>query len=324
MKINLFYLSTSSYGGHVTYTVHLARGLRAAGHEVTLYKCGNRTEAFARNFGYDEKYQNLSLEDASKLCKNEACLITATNKPLAEKIDQLVEAGARAVIHDPAEFKRGWNWRMVQRPILIRKSMLEHVKNGVFFPHPYDRHYPRNEISTGKKSALSISRIDFDKHTEILLDANRLLAKKKKIDIYGFENRIYTRFNIVPKYPEWEQSVAKYPKELRYATELCHDYTFMCDMSEIKGDGGGTQYTFLEAIDAGCCCVLNEDWILKGHVMKDGVNCLTVGNGRELAKLIKDKPRIEDKVEEVTVGAKKLLGKHDAKKIGKLYAEELS
>ena len=46
----------------------------------------------------------------------------------------------------------------------------------------------------------------------------------------------------------------------------------MIDMSIIKGDGGGTQYTFLEAIYHDCILVLHLDWINKGELFISGVN----------------------------------------------------
>lgn len=323
MEINLFFMNPVSYGGHVTFTVHLMRGLRRVGYEPKLWKVGNRCEGFDRKFGYDEMYRNVDIVEACRLAKEEPTLITAPSKPMAARIDLMLEAGARIVIHDPAEFKHGWNWKSVQRPIVIRTTMKQYFKNAVFIKHPYDAYYPLTESSTGKHSAVSTSRIDFDKHTEILLDANRLLAKRDQILIKGFENRIYTRFNILPKYPEWVQSVAAYPKELRYATQLCHDYRFMCDMSIIKGDGGGTQYTFLEAIDGGACCVLNNEWIIKRHTMKPGTNCLAVSSGKELASLIKAARKDPSIPQEIALRAKSLLKKHRAVTEAKKFAEEI-
>ena len=42
---------------------------------------------------------------------------------------------------------------------------------------------------------------------------------------------------------------------------------FVIDLSLIKNDGGGTQYTFLEAIYNDCVLVLHNDWINKGLLL---------------------------------------------------------
>jgi hypothetical protein len=60
----------------------------------------------------------------------------------------------------------------------------------------------------------------------------------------------------------------------------------MVDMSIIKGDGGGTQYTFLEAIYQDCVLVLHDEWTNKGSLFVSGVNCIVVSNEEELAKVM--------------------------------------
>ena len=44
---------------------------------------------------------------------------------------------------------------------------------------------------------------------------------------------------------------------------ILKDAKYMIDMSIIKGDGGGTQYTFLEAIHHNCILILHNEWIEK-------------------------------------------------------------
>ena len=52
---------------------------------------------------------------------------------------------------------------------------------------------------------------------------------------------------------------------------------YIIDMSIIKGDGGGTQYTFLEAIYNDCILILHKDWVDKGTTFKNKHNCYVVG-----------------------------------------------
>lgn len=308
--IYLAFANPVRYGGHVTFTNHLLRQLQAHD-EVELVVLHHRTESFKRDFKYGLEYRNVHPSDLTE----GPVLITAPSKPKRDLIDIALDNGAGIVIHDPAEFKHGWDLTKIQQPpIVIRKSMLEHLPDARFIRHPY---IPANpEIPDKTKLAVSTSRIDFDKHTELLLDANRLVANKdEEIDIRGFENRIYTRFNILPHYPEWKQSVAAYPKTFRAGMELCLPYVFMCDMSIIKGDGGGTQYTFLEAMDAGACCIVNREWLRPKDAMWEGVNCFAVSSGMELAynylRKYRSSRTFREMVRQATVNARGIFPLHD-------------
>lgn len=321
MLITLYYLSGNTTGGWVTYTAHLTLGLVKAGADVRLVKIGNRTETKSRPFGYGLSYWNMSLSDCVKCTGHR--VIVALQKNYREKAAALLETGAWMVVHDPAEFA---NLKLAacSRYITIRKAVQQQVSSSVFIPHPYLRHYPASTVATGKVRACSISRIDFDKHTDILLDANRLLPKKLQIQIHGFENRLYTRFKICPAYPEWTQSVAHYPRERTCAVEICHDATYSVDMSIIKGDGGGTQYTFMEAADAGSVNVIHRDWLIPGDEMvpwpEDGANCLAVVNGDELAQVLTDTP---DYLRRLVFSGKALLTRHDPTRVGNLFINTL-
>lgn len=287
MKVNLFYLSGNTTGGWVTYTSHMCKGLKG----FSLFKVGNRTETKSRPFGYGLDYVNLSLDDAVRQVHSGPSLIVALQKNWREKAEKLIDAGAWTVIHDPAEFKH-FDMKVVgPRSITIRKAVHSQVRGSHLLLHPYQRHYQEGTLATREIRACSISRIDFDKRTDILLDANRLLPPGLRIDIHGFENRIYTRFKLCPKYPEWEQSVAHYAREDRRAADICHSSWYSVDMSVIKGDGGGTQYTFLESMDAGSVNVINSQWIIPGDEMvpypRPSANCVTAGNGQELAAVLR-------------------------------------
>ena len=108
------------------------------------------------------------------------------------------------------------------------------------------------------------------------------------MDIRGFENRLYTRFKIVPKYPEWTQSAAHYDRQDPAAAfNLLLPCKFMVDMSLIKGDGGGTQYTTLEAWDAGTVPIIQADWLLPRDDMAAAGNCLAVTDALHLADTLR-------------------------------------
>ena len=80
-------------------------------------------------------------------------------------------------------------------------------------------------------------------------------------------------------------------------------------MSIIKGDGGGTQYTFLEAIHHDCILVLHNDWINKGELFISGHNCIGVSTAEELAEFIKN-DLSSSKYSEILMNSKKILENH--------------
>ena len=83
----------------------------------------------------------------------------------------------------------------------------------------------------------------------------------------------------------------------------------MIDMSIIKGDGGGTQYTFLEAIHQDTLLILHNEWINAGTTFKSGYNCIGVSSGEELAEFL-EKGLSEKEYQNILMNSKKILEKH--------------
>jgi len=193
----------------------------------------------------------------------------------------------------------------------VKKYLLE--KYGIkstFLLHPffpYLKSIGVNKILKRRKGALSISRVDYDKHTEIIIEANKILKMKNKpiIDIYGSKNDRYVYY-ILSKYDSMKDTdpnssyKGTFEKSFEKVHELLRDKKFVVDMSAIRYDGGGSQYTFLEAIYEGCILILNEKW-LDGKIKSKfipGENCFIVKNGEELAKLIIKNPNVKEMVQE--------------------------
>ena len=337
--VNLFYLSPNPYGGWVTYTSHLMDALRKAGGiHVNLFKVRPKSEKFERDFGYGKQYQNISFDEVfdrrtggdcfwSNSRRKEVKLVVAGAKQFKEQTQRLYDNGAFIVVHDPTELKNMPDNLDPDRCISIRQIGARTLKGSTFIRHPYSP-FPmdtQTSINTRSHGAISTSRIDFDKHTEILLDANRLLPDNKKIEIRGFENRIFTRFKIVPKYPEWVQSKAHYPRENDYAFNLMKKYIFNVDMTQIVGDGGGTQYTWLEAWNAGCIPIIHSKWLLdEPDDMKPNYNCLEVSTPEELAEIINSIDSPNDIYKKYPLShfrenGRKALALHEPKLIGNQY-----
>ena len=234
------------------------------------------------------------------------------------------------MIHDPTECKKSRSLNPLvqstdhnEKPLLehfkvitIRESVQEYLMNqfnvqSQFMPHPFFSYKIPKIEGLGYK-CVSIARIDFDKNTDILLKANQLLENKSDhIYLFGAENRLYVHHKLkelnIQEY--WK---GKFPKNLSPVYEdksILKDAKYMIDMSIIKGDGGGTQYTFLEAIHHDCILILHLDWINKGELFISGHNCIGVSSAEELAEFIKnDLP--SSKYSEILMNSKKILENH--------------
>jgi hypothetical protein len=291
---NLLYLAKPIYGGWVTFTAHLSKK-----YKWPIYKITKKTEKNKRDYGYDCQYQNLCLADVLGL---DNILITAVDKHYWSFL-HLFPEDTEIVIHDPTECKSSKSGNPLIdgltpvlpnfRVITIRESVQNYLSETFQIDSKYLRHpfynYPKSNKKGLGYNAVCISRIDFDKNTDIILKANALIEDKKNhIYLFGAENRIYVHHKLkdlnVQEY--WK---GKFPKNLEPTYEdksILKDAKYMVDMSIIKGDGGGTQYTFLEAIYQDCVLVLHEEWTNKGSLFVSGVNCIVVSNEEELAKVM--------------------------------------
>lgn len=254
-------------------------------------------------------YQNLSAKDLVRSATDNAMLITAVDKHHHEVASELIKAGVPIVIHDPTELKPPINELIrTAKVIVIRESMLQHIPHATFIRHPYQRQAPNN--THHREPAASISRIDFDKHTSIIVEANLALANP--IHIYGFCNTVYAHFKLKEVDVAWDKNYhGRFCSEdLWAAKRIAERYTRIVDMSVIKKDGGGTQYTFLEAADAGCALILNEGWQPTGLLAE---YAHTVGNAEELVQACSHRTDARNDK------AQQLLALHDAKNIAEQF-----
>jgi len=309
---NLVYMAKPIYGGWVTFTAHLSLK-----YEYPLYKIGKRTEKNKRNYGYDVSYQNMNIND---LLQKDDIMITAVDKHYNEYL-HMFPKDTKLIIHDPTELK-GKNNPLKElmshfKIITIRKTvqsllLQDYGIHSEYKPHPFYEYQKTNKSSP--YHSLSISRIDFDKHTEHILEANKYLDNEKQIYIFGAENRLYVHHKL-KEYPFHEFWKGKYPKTLPLeynGQDLLNDCKFVVDMSIIKEDGGGTQYTFLEAIYHQCALILHKEWVEKGNTFIKDKNCYVVGYtddpGKEIADIIET--GVDDKYHTIVTNASSLLKTH--------------
>ena len=98
-----------------------------------------------------------------------------------------------------------------------------------------------------------------------------------------------------------------FKKDFSDLNNVLSDAKYMIDLSAIHNDGGGSQYTFLEAIYQGAALVLNEKWVANTNsVFKDKYNCFVVKDEKDLVKLLKKWPGVT----KIRNNAKKLLQPH--------------
>ena len=293
MGYNLAFLANPTFGGWVTMTAHLSLK-----YNYPLFKISksNRTEKNKRDFGYGVKYQNTSIDD---LIEKDNILIVALDKHYYKYLDKFPD-NTSIVMHDPNDFKSVPVQQFLKRVnvITIREAvkqnlLINHNIQSEFKYHPfyeYDRNTYKNNVSD---KCISISRIDFDKKTHVILRSNPLIKDiSNKIQIYGKENRLYVNFKLkdLAFHYFWK---GKYDKTLPMSyndRDILNNCKYVIDMSIIKNDGGGTQYTFLEAIYHDCILILHKEWVEKGELFKDKYNCYVVGytdnDEQELADII--------------------------------------
>jgi glycosyltransferase involved in cell wall biosynthesis len=295
-KRTLFYMSDARYGGWPTFLMHLAKAYRICGYQVEILCVRKTTERKLREFSNIPglQYRNVSLQDALKIPDVSESLITCVHAPsYTEEGCALIAAGCRFVIHDPMQFRRNPEIMAIlksqQNPVwAIREgnsqTLRSHGINAQFIPHPYVP--SRIAPVAGRKCAAAISRLDYDKLTHIIVQANRALPPEYAVDIYGDKSgRIYVYHVLDKDYPDW---VKWYKGAFKQGTApaIAGHYRMIVDMSQIVGDGGGSQYTFLEAWNAGCGLILNSKWNTGGE-MQEGENCVFVSDSGELAEVLK-------------------------------------
>ena len=322
----LIYMAKPVYGGWVSFTSHMSLK-----YNLELFKIGKRTELLKsgeikkRDFGYGVFYQNYSIYDIINY-KDSDILITAIDKNYYKYLDNFPD-GTKIVIHDPTEVTG-----KSSKPVLanlhrfkvftIRKTVqlfLQEKYNikSTFLVHPFYKYSKTDNQS--KLKSVAISRIDFDKNTDMIIETNELLSDKKMsyIEIYGKKNDLYVYHCITQKLNKLEEFEKYYKSSFKKSFEelnnILSESKAVIDMSSIKNDGGGSQYTFLEAIYQNCILVLNKKWVNgKNTEFINGKNCLIVENALELYETILfiNNKNNNQKISKIIKKSKKMIEPH--------------
>lgn len=325
--IVLFFLQKRFGGGTTTYTAHLARGFHRIGQDVTIVHIADRVQ---RDTGFGLYPMSLAyrhLKHAVKLARNHPSLIVAPTSPanLPEGgMRKLISVGAVPVLHDLTQ--RHLYPKRHRRFICIRESMVPY--GGHYIPHPYERQSaprvtePDYAWLKRPTRAISTARVHNTKRTAMILKANELLPKRLWIKVMGAEYRLYS-YGLAKRYASFQQGkgALHWPLTFDAPVDICIKAHFNVDLTKFPEDGGGTQYTQLEAMDAGCINVMHSDWFTRGGEVKPNKHVIPVASPEELADVIRE--GVSDKHLEMRVQCAKLLERHDASKIAKEYKRVL-
>jgi len=210
-------------------------------------------------------------------------IITALDKHYVDVIEEFY--GCSLVIHDPTELKLiidHSKFNIITIRQSVNKLLLERGLSNVFKPHPFFPWLKKPKKLT--TDAVSISRIDYDKNIDIILDANNVI-ENNAIKIYGKQNELCV-FHKLKHLGFTDYYMGRFEKTFEALETILENAWAVVDMSSIKNDGGGTQYTFLEAIYCDCILILNEVWTKHPESIWNNANCIIVKNSEELAEAI--------------------------------------
>jgi hypothetical protein len=255
--INILYQSPWRVGGSTAYTVHLYNILHP---HARIIRIGKRTEAKPRPMaGYGVDYQIIDEAELHNRMKNEAVLLAAADPKFDVYLD-----GMWRVFHDPNEFKIYQHWKDSdgEKVICIRETGLRYFPKGRFIPHPYVRRYENRHPGLHPHLACSVARVSSVKNAHWIMAANERLPLERCVILYGEPNRQwFWSSSLVEKYPSLNDTLrGPFEKYFHADAELCRCAKYSVDLTIFKGDGGGTQYSFLAAMDAGSVPVISADW----------------------------------------------------------------
>ncbi len=335
-NFQIVYAAKPTYGGWVSCTAHLSKSTNSP-----IFKIARRSEQRQRDFGYQCTYQNKNIEDFSSYLTTlnsdiTSLLLIAVDHHFYEKIASLIEKcqhliKIKIIIHDPTELAGKKSLPLLQllrqnseiEIITIRPRVQQHLSdqyslNSTLKHHPFYRFPLIANKKVAKKAnqyckIVAMARIDHDKHTDIIVEANSQLPLDQKITIYGAVNGFYAykklyHFDSMKTKDPDSMYQGTYKKDWNTIQEIVSSYDYIIDLSIIKNDGGHTQYTFLEAIYLSKVLILHRRWVTgKDSIWVEGVNCLAVDSVSELCRLVKN-PLSAEKYQEIITNSLEIIG----------------
>jgi glycosyltransferase involved in cell wall biosynthesis len=322
-ETQFLYLHKYLYGGGTTFAAHLLHQTGYSKNNNNILRVTKRTQSKLREFGYGLHYQNISFDLLNKIKFPFITLFKETHfnvlTKLNERKDRFENNNGILVIHDYRDISDNVvpslkEWKLVT----IRRTVQNYLKSrydlpSLFLHHPF---YPYPIITSDlseRKGAVSISRISFEKNIDMIIKANKILQDQQIIKLFGCPSRMYVHLYLGGYNRDFNKYYyGMFDKSFSALSSILAQAKFVVDLSVLKHDGGGTQYTFLEAIHNGCALILHRKWLQNDYVnpdycdFKEDYNCLAVDNENELADIIKKDPDTSKVVE----NARKLMFRH--------------
>jgi hypothetical protein len=130
---------------------------------------------------------------------------------------------------------------------------------------------------------------------------------------------MYVHHVLDARFPAWrEHYIGEFPLAWGTAVALVASARCVIDLTTITGDGGGSQYTFMEAWDACTPLVVNRKWLVDPRTdeIRDGVNAHCVETPAELAAVL----RGDVSLAHLVAGGTAQLALHHPREVAAAYA----
>jgi len=315
MKVALLALRWCDYGGWASYTKHLAIGIQQAGHDVGIFRLGgSKCKSKSIGMGLDLVPVTMDEDGVAFLRRFDLIDVVVFATEGQSKLNCrptefnfLSKLGPIVVtLHDPTEwrsypgtkvelsskgtfFKTNLN---IKKIVFIREAAAETFCreisakwDTVVCPHPYSR-MAEQKLFPRRNCAVVTSRIDYDKNIHLILP----IIGKTEVGVEfwtspGGVNRMYEHQILLGL--GWNQSLLHPWGFEKSEYDRCYGGALaLVDMSTISGDGGGTQYTFLEAMDYGCNLIINSKW--GSGELKPHIHYTPVDNSDQIISALKE------------------------------------
>jgi len=322
MRIAIISMAWYDFGGWPTYTKHLSRGLTDNGIKHSIICGKNKPRKGWRSI--------LPFGDWDDIKKSDLIYIVCFRAKEAKIVDKILKYKKPIILllHDPTEWKPKNAVHLIRKlkpkqihfigkmpkarfgfdnPMFSKKLLHVHL-------HPYKRISDGKTMRKGARRAICTSRIDFDKRTHVILQAE--CGVEFWTGYYDWRYVGKMGFKKAKEIPGYKGQFGFSDEDLRKVYEGA---AALVDMSTIKGDGGRTQYTFLEAMDFGLSMVLPADWAKSARSeLLPGVHFYPVRKVDDIRKGISEAVRKGNKYKKEH---EKILKNHNAKKVCKKLVE---
>lgn len=144
------------------------------------------------------------------------------------------------------------------RIVLIRERHKELFPDCEYIPHPYKIKRGLRLFTPWAEREFDLmwhTRIDFSKRTHWILEGR---PEGIRWHCAGSGNRRYIQLVCREHEPDFDPK--PYPLEEHAAVEMAARGCWNADFTVLKGDGEGTQYAFMEAMDAGAIPLIHSQW----------------------------------------------------------------